>query len=406
MKVLQINAVYRYASTGRTCEELQKYINDNCGECLTIYGEHKGDFENTIYMGNVIDHKLHALFSRISGKVGYYSTLPTLKLFRFIKRYQPDVVHLRVLHSNFINIPMLLKFLGRYDIATVVTLHDCFMYTGKCCHYVDVICDKWQNQCSACPSYKEWNQTWFFDRTKKMFRDKYIGFENIKRLAIVGVSEWISSEAKKSIVLGSRNITTIYNWINLDVFKPRKNNIKARLGIQEKFMIFGVASDWSNKKGLCDFLELAEKLSNDYAVVLIGKLPNNIDLPKNIVSIPRTTDMVELSNYYSAADVFLQLSRQETFGKVTAEALACGTPIIVYNNTANAEMAVDGCGYCIDRTGDVDEVMKYINVIREAVDEPWEQRCRERAKKLFDYTSNCQKYIDLYRKLMNERGMF
>ena len=126
MKILQINAVYNKASTGRTCKELHDFLTENGHKCITVYGGPYVDWEDTLHIGNVIDYKFHALLSRISGKVGYYSLISTMKLIQYIKYNEPDIVHLRVLHSNFINIPLLLKFLGKEDIPTVVTLHDCF----------------------------------------------------------------------------------------------------------------------------------------------------------------------------------------------------------------------------------------------------------------------------------------
>ena len=402
MKVLQINAVYRIGSTGRTCEELEEYLIEKGHECVTAYGECKGKYHNTIYVGGTLDHKVHALLSRISGKVGYYSHIPTLKLFRFIREKEIDIVHIRVLHSNFIHIPMLLQYLGKHDIPTVVTLHDCFLFTGKCCHYMDVECDKWKTECSNCPSYKDWNPSWFFDRSKKMFSDKLLAFLNIRRLAIVGVSNWITEEAKQSAIFAGRNIETIYNWINLNVFFPRENDVKYKLGINDRRMILGVASDWSDKKGLCDFLEIAEKLTDNYHIVLIGNISKDILLPKNVIHIARTSDTKELSEYYSAADVFLQLSRQETFGKVTAEALACGTPVITYNNTANTEMAFDGCGFCVDETGNVDKVIERIREFEVKPRDVLAMQCRNKAEELFSRDLNCQRYLELYKILVNE----
>lgn len=60
-------------------------------------------------------------------------------------------------------------------------------------------------------------------------------------------------------------------------------------------------------------------------------------LPTNIIAVGILSGLRELAEHYSMADVFLNPSVQETFGKVSAEALACGTPIIANNATANPE---------------------------------------------------------------------
>lgn len=405
MKVLQINAVYKNASTGRTCKELHDFLTEHGHECITAFGGSAANYDDTFHMGSTFDHKIHALLSRLSGNVGYYSTLPTIGLMKYIQKNRPDIVHLRVLHSNFINIPMLLRYLGKEDIPTVITLHDCFFFTGKCCHYVNVNCQKWKTECKDCPSYKDWNRSWFFDRTNKMFSDKKKLFDGIRRLAVVGVSDWIASEARQSSIFATRNVQTIYNWVDLSTFKPGENAIKNRLGISGKSMLLGVATDWNAQKGLGDFIRLGATLPSEwFSIVLIGNIPNASALPESIISVNQTNDTKELAEYYASADVFLQLSRQETFGKVTAEALACGTPVVTYGNTANREMAFEGCGLCVNDTGDVDEVVHCIKQIVDTGKAHYSENCRRIAEKLFDYQANCELYMQLYRALI-ENGL-
>lgn len=403
MKILQINAVYNKASTGRTCKELHDFLTENGHKCITVYGGSCADWEDTFHIGNLLDYKIHALLSRISGKVGYYSLISTIRLIQYIKHTAPDIVHLRVLHSNFINIPLLLKFLGKEDIPTVVTLHDCFFFTGKCCHYTDINCTKWKTECKACPSYKNWNRSWFFDRTNKMFLDKKYLFDLIEKLAVVGVSDWITSEARQSYIFKDRNISTIYNWVDTSIFTPVQSKVKDLLGISAKIMLLGVASDWSEHKGLGDFIKLAKILPlEQYAIVLVGNIPATLGLPENIISIKQTNSTMELAEYYSSADIFLQLSRQETFGKVTAESLSCGTPVITYGNTANREMAFPGCGLCVEKTGDVDGVLRSIKFIAKQGKAYYSENCRTTARKFFERNKNCDMYVNLYQKLCSE----
>lgn len=75
-------------------------------------------------------------------------------------------------------------------------------------------------------------------------------------------------------------------------------------------------------------------------------------LPNGIIGITRTWNSNELAEIYTASDVLFNGSFQETFGLVTAEAMACGTPVIVYDSTACPEIVQDQrTGYII-RVGD------------------------------------------------------
>ncbi|MRR30218.1 glycosyltransferase, partial [bacterium] len=102
---------------------------------------------------------------------------------------------------------------------------------------------------------------------------------------------------------------------------------------------------------------------------------------------------------YGAADVFVQLSREETFGKVTAEALACGTPAIVYNATANPELIGENCGYVVE-PGDFVGLMSCVTRIREKGKVDYSASCREFARQNFDRDNRIDDHVELYRQVM------
>lgn len=167
MKVLQINAVYEKFSTGRTTKEMHEYFLNNGIESFVASPYIASLKKNAYMIGNKFDWKMHALFSRLTGLQGYFSRNETKKLINYIDRIKPDIIHLRNLHSNYINLHMLLNYISNNDIATVITLHDSWFYTGKCMYYIEEQCSKWKKKCGKCPSLKKGNPSFFFDCTKK-----------------------------------------------------------------------------------------------------------------------------------------------------------------------------------------------------------------------------------------------
>lgn len=395
IKILQINAVCGIASTGRLTQELAEAIEQAGHQSFVAYSMGTSNYSQTYLIGNWLDKKVHTFLSRIFGLPGHYSFYSTRKLLKYIETLSPDIVHLGNLHSNFVNIPMLLKYLASKDIATVVTLHDCFFYTGKCCHYTITGCYRWQEECGKCPRVHQDNISWFFDRTKKMLTDKKVGFQNIPRLAIVGVSQWVANEALKSILSTAKYIVPIYNWVDISIFKPTASMVKNILGIEQKFVILGVSTLWSESKGISDFKALAKKLDENACIVLVGKMSGQESLPNNIISIPNISNMHELVKYYSMADVFFNPSIEETFGNVTAEALACGTPVIVYNTTACPELVGERCGAVVD-LHDVDTVYSITNEIHKKTKKYYSKYAVEFAHNNFEKEVCIQKYLDLY----------
>lgn len=308
MIVLQINVVNNIKSTGRICTELANYINNLDGTGIVAYSYGPSvNVENEYVIGTKIEKKLHAFGSRLLGKQAYYSKKGTTDLINYIEKIGPNIIHLHNLHGNYINLGMLLKYCAKKDIPTVLTLHDCWFFTGKCTHYTVDDCYKWKNECGECIRLRKDNKSWFFDRTQIMLEDKKKWFQNIPRLAVVGVSDWITNEARKSILSSAKSITRIYNWVDFYTFKPIYNNgIKEQLGISDKFVLLGVASEWTNRKGLSDFIELSSRLQGDETIVLIGYIDSRVKLPSNVIHINETHNAKKLAEYYSMADIFFK----------------------------------------------------------------------------------------------------
>lgn len=399
MKVLQINAVIDFGSTGRICAEISDYLNRNGDECHIAHS--KGISCPTSYrIGTFFDVKLHGLFSRFFGMQAYFSRYETKKLLNYIMQLKPDVVHLHNLHGNYVNLNLLLNYLVKNDIPTVITLHDCWFYTGKCVHYTVDKCYKWKTGCQNCPRLKKDNPSWFFDRTRKMYEDKKKGFCSIPRLAVVGVSDWITHEAKQSFLSSAKILTKIYNWVDLDVFRPVNTEIlKRKLGLENKFILLGIASGWNNNKGLDRFIELSSIIEEDMVIVLVGNVKKSVELPSNIMNIAEINDADELVEYYSLADVFINLSLEESFGKVVAESLACGTPVIAINSTANAELVGENCGYIMN-SQDIRNILQPILNIKKVGKLYYSRYCIAFAKRNFNSSDRLQNYYELYKKIM------
>lgn len=403
MKVLQINAVNLIRSTGRICIDISDYLNKNGYEGYIAYSVGI-KYEKGYKIGNTFDVKIHGFFSRLFGLQAYFSRLETRKLLNYISELKPDIVHLHNLHGNYINLKMLLNYLAKSGMPTVLTLHDCWYFTGKCTHYTVDGCYKWKSGCGNCPRLKKDNKSWFLDRTKKMYKDKKEWFEKIPSLAIVGVSEWITYEARSSLLSTANIITRIYNWIDVEIFKAvSTETLRQKLKIQGKFIILGVASGWSSAKGLNEFLKLSELISEDMVIILVGNMNKNVTIRKNVINIKETHNASELVEYYSMADVFINLSMEESFGKVTAEALACGTPVITINSTANPELIGECCGYVVENNN-VEDVFKHICCVQKKGKIYYSKYCIAQAKKSFRKNDRIEDYVSLYKKLhLNRR---
>ena len=397
MRVVEINAVCGSGSTGRICTDIADALKESGDQVKIIYGNQNSTYPESVRVGSQISLKANALFARISGLNGYFALRETKKIIKIIKDFSPDIVHLHNLHANYVNVPKLLNFLSENNIATVVTLHDCWFFTGKCTHYISSGCKKWENGCRGCPRLKQDIPSLFFDRTEKMWLDKKNGFEKLKNLGVIGVSDWITNEAKKSFLKNAKIIKRIYNWIDLEIFNTKPQN---NVNKNEKFTVFVASAGWENgSERFNDLLKLAKKIPDNMQIVAAGNFEDSATLPSNIAKVGYISDSKIMANYYRNSDVYVHLSRADTFGKVIAEALACGTPAVVYNSTACPEIVGDGCGYVVN-CGDINSILKYCLKIQKNGKEFYSEKCRLFAKSRFDKKVLTEETLDLYKELL------
>lgn len=402
MRILQINAVYRKLSTGRSASELSEACHKMGHRCVTAFSVGTVvDSDQEYLIGGPVGQKWHGFLSRVTGLQGYYSYFSTRKLLKFMDQYQPDLVVLRNLHANYIHLPKLLAYLAKKDIPTVAVLHDCWFYTGKCCHYTVSGCYRWQENCGNCPAKKKYNKSWFFDRSTKMLNDKKAGFSAIPRLYVVAVSQWLLEQAKKAPVFEKAlQLKRIYNWIDMERFKPCSgDDLREKFGFTNEKIILSVAGAWDQNKGLDTVLAVANKLREPEHLVLVGNIPEGLSLPANVTHIPRTDSVEKLVELYNIADVFLQPSLEETFGKVSAEALACGTPVVCFDSTANPELIGENCGKVV-AAKDSQMMMDSIREILQTGKQQYTKSCRSFAMERFNMEDNIGQYMELFSEMI------
>lgn len=355
----------------------------------------KKKVDHQILIGNIFSRNLHIKLAKLTGYNGCFSILSTWNYLRKIKKISPDLIHLHNLHNCYINLPMLFRFIKKYNIRIIWTLHDCWSFTGQCPYFTLAKCEKWKIGCYECQSYREYPSS-RVDKTQKMWKLKKKWFTGINNMTIVTPSQWLADLVKQSF-LKDYPVQVINNGIDLEIFKPISSDFRQRYNISEsQYVLLGVAFDWGKRKGLDIFVELSKRLDDkQYKIVLVGT-DDSVDkiLPKNIISIHRTQNQNELAEIYSAADLFVNPTREENYPTVNMESIACGTPVLTFRTGGSSEILDDKTGYVVD-ADDIDDLEKQIVCIctKQAFSE---DDCLERAMK-FANNIKFQEYINLYK---------
>jgi glycosyltransferase involved in cell wall biosynthesis len=258
-----------------------------------------------------------------------------------------DIINLHWINGGFMSLKSIEWIMG-LGKPVVWTMHDFWPISGGC--HLNRGCIKFKGNCGACPvlgSYKE------NDLSRNIWEKKNMIYQNAL-LHWVTVSDWFLSQAKQSSLLKNGDIYKIYNAIDTDIFRPHeKLAVRKELNLPaDRFIIltggFGITKD--PNKGFSDLLMslkiLKEKHSvpeDKICVVVFGNADES-ELKKSAFKIMKAgiiNNDEKLSKYYSAADVFICSSKQETGPTTILESMSCGTPVISYNVGVVPEIVIN-----------------------------------------------------------------
>lgn len=340
MRVLLIDVNCKHSSTGKIVYDLHTLLTAQGHTSAVTYGRGPKIKEPGIFkFGLDLETVFHAVMTRLTGLTGMFSFFSTRRLIRFIKKFNPDVVHIHELHAYFVNIGPLMKYLKKHTIKTVWTFHCEFMYTGKCGHALD--CDKFETECHHCPQLREYPKSLIFDFTRFMHKQKKNWFEGFDHLTIVTPSPWLADRVKRSF-LSSKNIQVIHNGIDTHIFEPKTvDHLIKRHQLEGKKVVLAVAPDlMSQAKGGRYVVKVAHRLKDEnIRFILIGVEDLKSSYGDTVIALGKTTNQEELAQYYTLADLSILTSQAETFSLVTVESLACGTPVVGFDSGAPKTIA-------------------------------------------------------------------
>ena len=395
-RLLQINVDANNGSNGSIARDIGTMALNRGWESMIAYGRRAIPCDSQlIKVGSDLDVKIHGLQTRMFDNHGRGSYFTTKVFLKKVDKFKPDIVHLHNIHGYYINYELLFNYLVEKQIPVVWTLHDCWPFTGHCGYFVKWQCVKWLDGCYNCPASHTYPKSWFIDNSKDNYNVKKCVFTAPSKMHLTTVSNWLKGLVEKSF-LSNFPITVIYDGIDVDEFKSRPSDLRIRLGLENKFILLAAAANWSESKGWSDYIELSKLLTENYTIVLVGvEKISKQKLPDHIVCIPRQESKSDLADYYSMADVLLSLSYQETFGMTIAEALACGTPAIVYNNTACPEVISADCGIAVE-SGNLGEVLGAIKVISSKKKDFYSNACRQRVIECFNSKTVNEQFFDIY----------
>ena len=402
-KLLQLNSSVGRGSTGRIAETIASIATERGWTCHIAHGaRYVGASQMETYLVSSKGAEIaHYVKSVLLDAHGLGSVSETKRLVAWIEELHPDVIQIHNLHGYWVNYEILFHYLREADIPVVWTLHDCWAITGHCAMFTSAFCDRWQKGCTKCPHLAWYPRSIFFDRAKKSFQKKKELFTSLPNLTVVSVSNWLNSIIEQSFLKDTPHMV-IPNGVDTSVFYPRWESIKRtreKYGLCDKVIVLSVADKWNEGIGFSDIPKLRALLDERFAVVVVGVSQSQKEtLPEGVTGILHTSNREELAELYTAADISFTPQTVATFGLVSAESMACGTPAVVY--AASAAEVINNNGFVVPAR---DVQMLAATIIKFAENggkKQYSAACVERVKNEYEERTNYNRYLDLYESLI------
>lgn len=411
MKVLLVNSDDNKGGAAIAALRLHKsLLNQDINSQMIVQGKHTdlstiiGPANNLKKLINLTRSSLDQLFissyKNKSKTLFSPAKLPFSNIVSKINKINPDIVHLHWINGGMMRI----EELSKIKAPIVWSLHDMWPFTGGC-HYNED-CNNFKLNCGNCKILGSGMKK---DLSSVVFKRKYKTLKKIDNLTIVGLSNWISEQARASSLFKNYNVVNIPNLIDINTYYPLNTEFSKEalnLPVNKKIVMFGAMSATSDPRKGFEYIEKAIRLiydeKTDFAIFgSTEKKFKKLNESINIHSLGNLQDDLSLKIAYNAADVIIVPSIQENFSNVILESLSCGTPVVAFNIGGNPDMITHKKnGYLVKPYDHFDLAQGVKWVLANSSNNQLQKQARKKVKNEFSNFKVTKRYVSLYESIL------
>jgi putative colanic acid biosynthesis glycosyltransferase len=385
-RILRVSTTVQKGGAGAHVKALNNAINQdsNFESHLLCPRDHLQENHAVPYAYGRLIANFNFLKTKFIGLDSYFEPVWVHHFKKLIPQF--DIVHLHHLQGYFFDLRSL-KLLR--DKNVVLTMHDVWPLTGRCSVLTD--CDLWQSHCGHCPRLDIYPST-FIDLSRFLHKKKKELFKSLDRLKVVVLSRY-SEELLKKSYLRDAEYVVIPPGIDCSIFRPLTR-------VKSDVPVLGVmaAKPGVDLKGFDVILNLIEFLAQNknvkYHIHIVGSLDAKMQRLLSKYSFVKHTPFVaeeeDLSTLYNRFDLFLNFSRQETFGKTVVEAQSCGVPVLARRIPAFEENVLFG-----ELIADV-QPASLNRIIEQMLVRSWNKTEMHACMQRYSVQNMAERYIKLY----------
>jgi len=411
MRILHL-AMHENTGAGRAAVRLHEGLLQLEQQSFVLTGRKTSNLKSIVRTGFLTSSVKEAQFilvnkftgRKLSSKAGAFSiNVAASRLLKQIEALNPDIINLHWVGWEFIRIEEL-KALG---VPLVWTLQDMWPFTGGC-HYAQD-CNRYTQSCGNCPQLTSNKQQ---DLSRWVWQRKAKSWRNLN-LTIASPSQWIADCAQASSLFKDLRIEVIPFALNMQKYHPIARQAAREvlnLPSNKHLILFGALRATDDfRKGFHLLQAAIRSLSAsgwggkaEIAVFGSPEPDNPIDLGFKVHYLDHLNDDLSLSLVYSAADVMVVPSLQESFGQTASEALACGTPAVAFNATGLKDIIDHKLNGYLAQPYETEDLARGIAWVLEDGDrhQALSHQARKKAERVFSLHLQAERYMSLYSDLL------
>lgn len=239
---------------------------------------------------------------------------------------------------------------------------------------------------------------------KSFFHKKLLQFNLSKADQLFAASPVLSKTSK---MYSEKEVKVIPFGVNTDVFYPKNQE-------PEKKIVIGTVKGLEYIYGI-DYLIRAFKIvkdnyQGDVSLLIVGSGSRASDFKKLVkelcieesVTFAGKIDHVLTPDYHRKIDVFVALSRSESFGVAVVEAQSCAVPAVVTDVGGLPEVIENNVSGIVVESGNVEDAASAILAL--VKDENLRKKMgyegRKRVNQYFNWSNNVEEMLKVYRRVI------
>lgn len=295
-----------------------------------------------------------------------------------------DVIWLHWVCGDFMS-PASVQKLLKLGKPVLWTCHDNYPFTGGC--HVRMGCCRYETGCGCCPQLHSDNTT---DITNKLIKQKIKKLQK-GNLYLISPSSWMDNNVSRSIVFKGHRHFILPNAVDTEVFRPQDkcaSRKKWSIKGDRCVILIGIKANekipYNGTEYLAKTLDKLYEMRHNIQLVAFGAEQINIKGDFLIHNVGYVKGAEQLATLYSAADIYLVTSLEDSFNQTAAECMACGTPVVAFNNGGIADIIDHDVNGYLAKYKDSDDLYRGITEAMERL-ESWGDNAVKKVQDKFSY---------------------